>query len=401
MAKILISSLGTGSIVKDSEDDYKSTLYSIDNVEYSGNFVAKVLIDHLKINKSIFIGTTKSMWDNLYYTFDGDNEEVLDTITNQKNSFKIERNILETIENQLDFYLKNDGSKVLLMEYSEHNSSEVWNNFEKLLGLNSFIEDGDEVYLDITHGFRYMPILNVFLLEFLEILRGKNINIKGIYYGMLGDEKSEIIDFKIFFELLEWSKAVSLFKHNSDASLLIALLTKYSKDSDTTNIFRQFDNNLKLANMSSLWEFMRGASRKIKKLSESDNKIIKMLSNDILDMTLRLDKDKQSDFQYELALWLFENKSYALAYIALYEAIITKSCELKSYDINDYKLREEAKTKIGHDKFGKHFYTKYPDSLSVIRNSIVHQDGKRKNMVLQDIKKLELFLKEFKEYFEY
>lgn len=399
MAKILISSLGTGDIEKDSDKDYRATTYKIDGTSYGGNLVAKVLVNHFGIDKTIFIGTTKSMWDSLYYIFEGEDENLIDLITSQKENNCIESSTLKKVESQLDQYLKSNGSKILTLNYSENNGEEVWGNFEKLLELNSVLEEGDEIYLDITHGFRYIPILNLFLLEFINILRGKEINIKGIYYGMLGGEISEIIDFKIFFELLEWSKAISSFKHNSDAGLLIELLSKADSDNEVTNIFTQFDNNLKLANMSSLWEFMRGANRKIKRLLESDSKIIKILSKDILEMTARLDKDKQSDFQYELAIWLFENKKYALSYMALYEAIITKSCELREYDPNDHDMRERAKQSIGNDKFGRHFYTKYPDSLSDIRNNIVHQGSKRKNVVQQDIKKLSFFIKLFEDYF--
>lgn len=47
MAKILISSLGTGDIKKDSDQDYQKTIYKIDNQEYPETLTAKVLIKHL------------------------------------------------------------------------------------------------------------------------------------------------------------------------------------------------------------------------------------------------------------------------------------------------------------------------------------------------------------------
>ena len=399
MAKILISSLGTGNIQKDSDQDYQKTIYKIDNQEYPETLTAKVLIQHFQIDKVIFIGTNKSMWDNLYYSFDGENEAYLDSLTKKK-ELGVALEDLIILEKHLDTFLGMDGSKGLLIDYQKNNQDEIWDNFEKLLEIKELIQEGDEIYLDITHGFRYMPILNIFLLEFISIFKTPTVNIKGVYYGMFSDKISEIIDFKIFFDLLEWTKAINMFKYNSNAQQLIELLSKDSTNNDVTKIFTQFNSNLQLANMSSLWQFMKGASKKIKALSDSNNKIIKLLSADLINMTMRFDKEKQSDFQYELAIWLHENNNHALSYIALYEAIITKSCELRNYDVNNHTLREDAKKSLGNDKWGKYFYTKNDDSLSVIRNSITHQSNERKEMVIQDIKKLGTFIETFKSYFE-
>lgn len=399
MAKILISSLGTGDIKKDSDEEYKKTIYRIDGKEYPETLTAKVLIEHFKIDKTIFIGTNKSMWDNLYYSFNGEDTDYLDILTTKKKNGVDPHHLIE-LNKTIDCFLNHEGSISILIEYEQNSADEIWKNFEKLLEIKNHISDEDEIYLDITHGFRYMPILNIFLLEFISIFQSPVIQIKGVYYGMLSDNFSDIIDFKIFFDLLEWTKAINMFKHNSNAQQLIELLEGNSSNHEVTKIFTQFSNNLQLANMASLWQFMRGASKKIKKLEESDNRIIKLLSGDLIDMTIRFDKEKQSDFQYELALWLYENKNYALSYLALYEAVITKSCELSKFDVNDYAKREEAKKSLGDDKYGKYFYTKYDDSLSVIRNSIVHQSSERKDMVLQDIKKLGTFLQTFQSYFK-
>ena len=399
MAKILISSLGTGNIQKDSDQDYQKTIYKIDNQEYPETLTAKVLIQHFKIDKAIFIGTNKSMWDNLYYSFDGDNEEYLDFLTKKKETGVTLEDLI-MLEKHLNSFLGMEGSQGLLIDYQKNNQDEIWDNFEKLLEIKELIQEGDEIYLDITHGFRYMPILNIFLLEFISIFKMPTINIKGVYYGMFSDNISEIIDFKIFFDLLEWTKAINMFKYNSNAQQLIELLSKNTTHNDATKIFSQFNSNLQLANMSSLWQFMKGASKKIKVLGDSNNKIIKLLSGDLIAMTERFDKEKQSDFQYELAIWLHENNNHALSYIALYEAIITKSCELKKYDVNSRDSREDAKKSLGNDKWGKYFYTKNDDSLSIIRNSITHQSSDRKDMVKQDIEKLGTFIKTFKSYFE-
>ncbi|HHB94961.1 MAG TPA: hypothetical protein ENK88_07430, partial [Campylobacterales bacterium] len=73
MAKILISSLGTGWNVKDSDSEYQATNYIIEGKEYKDeSFISKSLIEHYNIDKVILLGTNKSMWDGAYLGFTND-----------------------------------------------------------------------------------------------------------------------------------------------------------------------------------------------------------------------------------------------------------------------------------------------------------------------------------------
>ena len=399
MAKVLITSIGTGDIKKDSDSDYHETTYLIEGKKYKNTLTSQVIVEHYGIQKIIFIGTTGSMWDNLYFKYGGEDEPYMDLMTQKKHDGTLTQEDLEPFLKQIDTFLGYKGSKCFLLDYNEKDKkSEVWENFEKLLGIKKYIKDGDELYLDITHGFRYLPILNIFLLESLKALYPDNFQIKAILYGMFAGDESEIINFKIFLDLLEWIKAVNNFKKYADGWHLAKLLE--NEDQDAANVLTQFSDTFHLANMHALWGFMKDINRKLKKLEKVDNKILKFLSDEIGILAKRFDKEKKSDFQFELAKWLKDSNNYALSYIALYEAIITKSCELKGKgDCNDYEVREEAKKSIGNDKYGKYFYTKYDDSISQIRNAIVHQNSDRKELYKQDIKRLDKFLEHFEEYF--
>ena len=72
MAKILISSLGAGSVTGVTENSirkYRTTTYRIDGKDYQDSFVASVLYKHLKLDGIIFIGTVKSIWEEVYSFF--------------------------------------------------------------------------------------------------------------------------------------------------------------------------------------------------------------------------------------------------------------------------------------------------------------------------------------------
>jgi hypothetical protein len=72
MAKILISSLGAGRPTGANEDsvrEYRTAKYKIENQEYEDSFVASALDRHLKLDGIIFIGTIKSIWEEVYRSF--------------------------------------------------------------------------------------------------------------------------------------------------------------------------------------------------------------------------------------------------------------------------------------------------------------------------------------------
>lgn len=59
--------------------------------------------------------------------------------------------------------------------YSE---ADIWDIFERVF---SILENDDEVILDVTHGFRSLPMLGIVLLNYAKSL--KNITVKAILYG--------------------------------------------------------------------------------------------------------------------------------------------------------------------------------------------------------------------------
>lgn len=400
MAKILISSLGTG---QKKEGSYNLAKYKINNKTYTTSFIADALMKEFEIDKLYLVGTKKSIWDEAYNVFstkDNENIQYYEDLYTKKEAGEITLKDLEEFNKLLP-----KGSKSFIIDYGI-NEDELWSNFEKFLAIAEHIEDGDELYLDITHSFRSLSLMSFVMTQFASSISDKNFKISGVYYGMFEynfeteDKTTPVVDIKILLEIQEWIKAIDAIKNYSDFNLLVRLLDENHIEKDVQNTFISLNNNISLANIASLRQFIQTAAKKIKTISSSENKIVKLLAPEILKLVEELDKDKESEFQYTLAQWFYKNKNYALSYIALYEAIITKSCELSHYDIHDHNQREEAKKSIGNDKYGKYFYTKYNDSISQIRNSIVHQSLDRKSHVMNDIKRLESFIKTFKDYFD-
>ena len=125
-------------------------------------------------------------------------------------------------------------------------TKEIWEVFGTVL---KQLKEGDEVTLDITYGFRSLPMLGLVLLHYAKILRG--IKVDAIWYGAFeagrgerdikrkeaeangmtkaeADEKiyceAPILDLKPFAELQEWINAAQTFEKAGDPSLLAELM---------------------------------------------------------------------------------------------------------------------------------------------------------------------------------
>mgnify|MGYP002622659592 CR=1 FL=1 len=90
------------------------------------------------------------------------------------------------------------------------------------------LKDDDELYFDITHGFRYLPMLVMVLINYSKFL--KNTTVKSISYGVFETKTDDkpILDLTMFSELQDWTTAAAEFmetgrfgKIDTNSNLLI------------------------------------------------------------------------------------------------------------------------------------------------------------------------------------
>lgn len=106
---------------------------------------------------------------------------------------------------------------------------------EIFLNVYNELEDGDEVFFDITHGFRSLPMLTMVFLNFAKFL--KSISVKGIYYGAF-DAKEEIEgknwapiwDLSFFSDIQEWTNAANQFLKTGNGLYLSELINDKTLD---------------------------------------------------------------------------------------------------------------------------------------------------------------------------
>ena len=101
--------------------------------------------------------------------------------------------------------------------------TEIWENFRTIFNC---LQPNDEVYFDITHGFRSLPMLTLVLNNYSKFL--KNIKVASITYGNYEarNEVNEapIIDLIPLSQLQDWTAAANMFIKTGNPKSISELL---------------------------------------------------------------------------------------------------------------------------------------------------------------------------------
>ena len=404
MAKVLISLIGTGKQASgdDKNNRYETTDYILENTLYKNmTFTSNAIIQHFDIDRAYFVGTNKSMWDNLIERFSED-EDYQFEILEKKDSGDLSENDLIKLNELLDNTLGSNGSKCYLVKDGE-NEEELWAIFEKFLDILNNINKDDEVYFDVTHLFRSVSLMSFIIAEFGQITY--EMKIGGVFYGMLKkNEPSKLINVKMFFEFLEWAKAFEELDRFASLERLVKLSTN-KLPQNAYSLLERMEEAFNISNMSAIYKEIQRLKTHLKYFKENENRIIKLLSPRFEEFIMKFDKKSVGDFQLALAEFFAERNNSALAYIALAEAIVTKIAEKKGLKENEFSSEEDRK-KIKKEIFDGFSYPyDHPkrkfallfSKINKIRNNIAHQLENSQNS-RNDIENLPKYIKEAKEY---
>lgn len=386
--KILISALGVGpSKEKKADREYPTAKYRIKGEDYESSFIAAVLYDTFEIDDIIFIGTVKSMWEAVYDFFREKNSIKLNQKYYDKLIDDIDAAQYDSPLNSLDLSpidkVLGKNSRCVLTKYGL-DETELSENFDKIItAVNETLKNKNEtyeIYIDITHSFRSIPMFMFLVMTFInELQTDRNIKIKSVYYGMFEaryDLKyTPVVDLKPLLDLTEWVKGAYILKNFGDGNLISDLLEKQGEEA----IAKQIKEVSDTININYLREVKKKSTRLHSSLQArqtnnpfAPNKPFKYILRILEEFVekFRQTGEKESAFQLKLAKWYFDNNRYAAGYITLAEAILTSLCELNNLDSIPKRNREQVKTQLRANSTTD--LAKIFDKVNNIRNSIAH-----------------------------
>lgn len=386
MAKILISPIGAGSLDSKNKSAraYRTASYCIDNKQYDKTFIASVLYEHLNLDGIIFIGTVKSMWEEVYRFFC--QEKLVDCDENYYLSLveKIEKLNYTSSLDELDLSpieeVLGSRSKCILIKYGL-NEEELQENFDSIIKVIDCLKTGDEIYIDITHSFRSLSIFLLLVIIFInDLIDDKEISVRGIYYGMLDISReignAPVVNLQLLFNLIQWIKGAYSLKEFGNGYLISDLLEQQGENALASEIAEISD----VINLNYLPDIKKKGIYLKTALKKSQNntpfKYLKnILEKSIQNFTVQSKSERESEFQLRLAKWYFDNKRYATGYITLAEAIVTYACEISGRNFNNKEHRDRAKDDLwnGNNELSDIFR-----DINPIRTLIAHASFDKK-----------------------
>lgn len=100
---------------------------------------------------------------------------------------------------------------------------ELWSLFDTLA---TQVNEGDAVVLDITHGFRSLPLIAAVATAYLRVAKGVRLHslLYGAYEARDADGRAPVFDLTPLVVLLDWTAAADLFRRSGNAEPLAGLL---------------------------------------------------------------------------------------------------------------------------------------------------------------------------------
>ena len=414
MSKVLIAGIGGG---KNKETGtYRVANYKIEDKVYNQrSFITSALEEHYNIDKTIFIGTTGSMWDNLYEFYSKKYQKDYDESYHLDLMGIIDNATMDTDINSLDLSKFNETFKnkilAIVTKYGM-NELEIFENFNLIIKLQDELKDGDEVYLDITHSFRSNAFWMFLVMNYLTDVEDKNIKVKAITYGMLEAQKdgvAPVVDLNAFYKILQWIKGANNFKNYGNSYLI----EENIENGKLSKKLKNFSDALNMNYIASLRESINSLKKledDIDNLEGPAKLIIPKVIKDFMDRFASEDKDYL--FQAKLAKWHFEQKRYAMAYININEAIIGFIMDTLEFPLlTSDKKRDENKLakdwlnmvisrhdnnkvypnfKTDKDNMELYEYIKIFEHSRRVRNEIAHSIG-GKDSAVNDIDSLKKY----------
>lgn len=364
--KVFASVLGTGA--------YKSCTYSLDGFECETEYIQKATYEYLrekvgdfKEGDKIYVFVTKKSkrvnWDkNIVYDYKSKTEKVQGKGLRDIFAEIVPEGIVEAVDIE-------DGM----------NEAEISHNFDIIY--NKFSQ-GDEVYFDITHGFRYLPMLVVVIGMYSKLL--KHIDLKMVTYGNWEARDSEtnkapIINLSWMLNLLEFTIGTSEYLSCGSSDRLLEITSRWNneknraktEDAEQYKTMRYFVNSLN--------DFVQNrrlcAGKDIIKAVDVDrlNKNIEVLKdelrlynpivNHVKDNILSSSTKDYIENGYRAALWCVEKKLYQQAVTILRENIITEICVIL-YGRAGIDLRKKERETVERN-FNILIKSKYEDKGNV------------------------------------
>ena len=351
-----------GRTPKHEGSGYRRTTYDFgdgqltDPVAFFGWVLRERLEKKIGLNRVVILGTRGSMWEHLFEQdlqlgdlHEEQRLELIEAVERREVGQQQLDRLVPILEGEFGLSVE-----LQIVPYCQEREEQV----ELLRILDDLVEEGEQIELDVTHGFRHLPMLGLMAALFLRSVR--NVVVNSIWYGAYDPETgiAPVHNLVGLLNIADWMQGLVTYDKDGDYSVFSPLLGGGRGELlAEAAYFERISNNSAASQRLGSW---MGVDHRV----DSDNPAA-VLFQPILEERLQWHKKSPRSRQEQSLAWVYlQKRDYIRAVIYGMEGLITADCERGS-DPHDYDAREEAKEHLRKNESG--FKT-----LGQIRNTLAH-----------------------------
>lgn len=383
MQPILISFLGKNTV--DPINGYRQANYEINQQIYTTAYFGFALTQYLSPAKIVLLGTAGSMWDVLIeaHAEDGQQEEARLQLMELAKANAVTAEVLRDFTPLIEKHL-GCAVEMRIIPYARDAAEQIG----ILTIIAESIQTGQDVVLDVTHGFRHLPMLGLVAAHYLE--RVKQVTIHGLYYGaleMTEQNKTPVLDLRGLLQTMDWIRAFAAYDASGNYATFADLLPKEGWSETECNTLREAAFFERTTNIVKAKEKLSGLKTA---LGQRNSAFLRLFGEELQKRLSWWKSPKRSDWESSLAKAYYDKSDYLRASIFIQEACLSDSMPIDKQ--NEFTEQRENNRKAMQKSDGRFA------RLSDIRNGMAHGvKGRRQESakVLQNEQNLKSTLGDF------
>lgn len=331
----LISFLGKSA--SNAQTGYRTANYVFEpGFEREVPFFGMALLEYLKPQKLILAGTAGSMWDVFFDNQHTDDDSLLalmEAVPRQA----VTAEMLAIHEQRLTEKL---GIPVqcLLISYARDEAEQT----AILTDLAGAIGKGERIVLDVTHGFRHLPMLALVAARYLQHVRG--VQVQEVYYGAAEmtdatSGKTPVLRLGAMLHMLDWVEALAVYENSGNYGIFAPLLQQDGMQADRANMLAQaayFERN---SNPVQAKQNLSGAHAHVR---EHQGPMGNLFRETLTEHIGWFRQGSRTDWELALADRYLQRQDYLRTITYLCEAYISRATEKFGGNVNQFEDRDLA-----------------------------------------------------------
>ena len=331
----LISLIGKSKA--DPQTGYRKAHYSFEpNFSRTVSFFGLALLDYAKPERLILAGTAGSMWDVFFEHQQTDDETAL-ALMDAVEKEAVTAQMLAIHEQRLSEKL---GIPVqcLLISYARNEAEQT----TILTDLADHLAPGEKIILDVTHGFRHLPMLALVAARYLARVRG--VQVQEVYYGALemtdpATQQTPVLRLSAMLHMLDWVDALAVYEHSGNYGIFAPLLQQDGMPAERANLLAQAAYFERSGNPVQAKQSLSGAHNHVRNHPGPLGQLFKTTLTEHIGW---FRQGNRADWELALADRYLARQDYLRTITYLCEAYISRATEKFGGNVNQFEDRDLA-----------------------------------------------------------